>query len=319
MKKASKIKLFIGRYGTALAGVLVFLFFCFTADNFFTVVNLLTVLKQISYLTILAVGFSFALTTSELDLSFANVCSLCMVITGGLIYHKAPVFLAVLCGISAGTLAGLINGLIVTYLKVPSLIATLGLASVANGAAFWITDGVAYVGRWSERFLFLGRGKLFGCPMLVVWMIGITAISLFVMKRTRLGIHMIFTGEAVEAARLSGISVRAMKIIGLTISGFSAGITAVLLTASLSSASPTGGADFMLTTMAAVLLGMTMIEPGRPNILGSFIGALTIGILSNGLVLMGAPYYAQDIVLGLIIIGSVSLSASTISKAAFNV
>jgi ribose transport system permease protein len=150
-------------------------------------------------------------------------------------------------------------------------------------------------------------------------MIGIASVSLFVMKKTRLGLHMIFTGEADEAARLSGIPVKKMKIIGLTLSGFCAGLTAVLLTSSLSSASPAGGADFMLTTMAAVLLGMTMVEPGRPNIAGSFIGALTIGTLSNGLVLMGAPYFAQDIILGVIIIGSVSLSASTITKAAFNV
>jgi ribose transport system permease protein len=315
----TKLKLFMGQYGTALAGVGVFLFFCLSADNFLSLVNILTILKQISYLTILAIGFSFALTTSELDLSFANVCSLSMVITGGLIYHHAPVLLAVSCGIVSGTVAGVLNGFIVTQLKVPSLIATLGISSIANGLAFWITNGVAYVGRWPKPFLFLGRGKLLGFPMLALWMIGIASVSLFVMKKTRLGLHMIFTGEADESARLSGIPVNKMKIIGLTLSGFCAGLTAVLLTSSLSSAAPAGGADFMLTTMAAVLLGMTTVEPGRPNIAGSFIGALTIGILSNGLVLMGAPYFAQDIILGVIIIGSVSLSASTITKAVFNV
>lgn len=98
-----------------------------------------------------------------------------------------------------------------------------------------------------------------------------------------------------------------------------AGFTALLLAASLSSAAPTAAGDFMLTTMAAVLLGMTMIEPGRPNILGSLIGALTIGMLSNGLVLMGAPYYAHDIIMGILIFCSVSVSASTITKAAFSV
>jgi ribose transport system permease protein len=150
-------------------------------------------------------------------------------------------------------------------------------------------------------------------------MIIIALISLFVMKQTRLGIHMVFTGEADEAARLGGIRVKRMKILGLAISGLLAGVTAVLLAASLSSAAPTSAGDFMLTSMAAVLLGMTMVEPGRPNVLGSFIGALTIGILSNGLVLMGAPYYVQDILLGIIIVASVSISASTITKAAFSV
>lgn len=312
-------KAFISKYGTAFGGLAVFLFFALMAENFLSAPNLLTVLKQISYLTILAVGFSFALTTSELDLSFANICSLATVITGGLIYHQHPIWLAILCGVVTGGAAGLVNGLVVTRLKVPSLIATLGMASIANGAAFWITEGVAYVGRWPEAFVFLGRGKLWGIPVLAVWMIVVLLIALFVMKQTRLGIHMVFTGEASEAARLGGIAVKKLKVLGLTLSGLLAGVTAVLLAASLSSAAPTAAGDFMLTTMAAVLLGMTMIEPGRPNVLGSFIGALTIGMLSNGLVLLGAPYYAHDIVMGILIIGSVSLSASTIAKAAFSV
>jgi ribose transport system permease protein len=185
--------------------------------------------------------------------------------------------------------------------------------------AFWITEGVAYVGRWPKAFVFLGRGTLLGIPMLAVWMLVVSALALFVMKQTKLGIHMVFTGEADEAARLGGIAVKRMKVLGLFLSGLLAGVTAVLLAASLSSAAPTSAGDFMLTTMAAVLLGMTMFEPGRPNILGSFTGALTIGILSNGLVLMGAPYYSQDIILGIIIIASVSLSASTVAKAAFNI
>jgi ribose transport system permease protein len=311
---SKETKRFISRYGTAFGGLGVFIFFALSAENFLNGPNLLTVLKQISYLTILAVGFSFALTTSELDLSFANLCSLATVITGGLIYYKYPIGLAILCGLLTGGAGGLINGLVVTRLKVPSLIATLGMASIANGAAFWITQGVAYVGRWPENFTFLGRGKFLGIPMLLA-----SAIALFVMKQTRLGIHMVFTGEADEAARLGGIPVKKMKILGLTISGLMAGFTAVLLASSLSSAAPTAAGDFMLTTMAAVLLGMTMIEPGRPNILGSLIGALTIGMLSNGLVLMGAPYYAHDIIMGILIIGSVSVSASTIAKAAFSV
>ncbi|MCG2776245.1 MAG: ABC transporter permease [Desulfobacterales bacterium] len=316
---SKEFKSFISKYGTAFGGLGLFIFFSVTAGNFFSGPNLLVVLKQISYLTILSVGFSFALSTSELDLSFANVCSLATVVTGGLIHFQHSIWLAIICGLLTGTAAGLANGLVVTRLKVPSLIATLGMASMANGAAFWITEGVAYVGRWPEAFVFLGRGKLFGIPMLAVWMFIIIGIALFVMKQTRLGIHLVFTGENDEAARLAGIPVKKMKVLGLTLSGLMAGFTAVLLASSLSSAAPTSAGDFMLTTMAAVLLGMTMIEPGRPNVLGSFIGALTIGILSNGLVLMGAPYYAQDVVLGVIIIASVSLSASTITKAAFSV
>jgi ribose transport system permease protein len=108
-----------------------------------------------------------------------------------------------------------------------------------------------------------------------------------------------------------------MKLLGLALSGLCAGLAAVLMAASLSSAAPNMAGDSLLTAIAAVMLGMTMVEPGRPNIPGTFIGALTIGMLSNGLVLLGAPYYVQDICLGLIIIASVALSASVMTRAAF--
>jgi ribose transport system permease protein len=307
------------KYGTAVGGLGLFIFFSLAAENFLSTGNLLNVLKQMSFLAILSIGFSFALTTAELDLSFATVGSLACVVTGGLIYHQYPPVLAVAAGLGVGLMSGVVNGLIVTCLKVPSLIGTLAVSSMATGISFWITGGVAFVGRWADGFLFLGRGRLLGLPVLVIWTFVIAVLSLFLLKQTQLGIHMVFTGEDDEAARLGGIRTRRMKVLGLSLSGLAAGITGVLLASSLSSADPVAADGFMLTAIAAVLLGMTMIEPGHPNIIGSLIGALTIGMLSNGLILMGAEYYVQHIVLGLIIIASVSVSASTIRKAAFSV
>lgn len=313
------MKNFVARYGTAIAGLAILVFLILFARNFATAGNMVNVLKQASFLAILSVGFTFALITSELDLSFANLASLAAVITGGLIHGGTDWPLAALAGLAVATGGGLINGLLVTAMKVPSLIATLGTASVANGLAFMITGGVAFVGRWDPTFLSLARGNLAGIPVLIFFMAAVVLAAWFVTRQTRLGIHMQFTGEAQEAAHRAGIATKRMKLTGLTLSGVAAGITAVLLVANLSSAAPQMAGDYLLHAIAAVLLGMTMFDPGRPNIAGTFVGALIITVLANGLVLLGAPYYLQDIMLGVIVIGSVSVSASVLKKAAFSV
>jgi ribose transport system permease protein len=307
----------LARFGTAFAGLLVLLFFAAFAENFASLGNLALVLKETAFLAILAIGFALALTTAELDLSIADVASLAAVATGALIQGGAAPVVAVLVGLGVGLGAGVLNGLTVTVLKVPSLIATLGMAAVAKGLGFMITQGVAFVGRWPREFTGLGRGSLFGVSNLIWWMAGIGFLAWLLLKWTRTGLHMVATGEADEAARLAGIRTGRMKRLGLALAGLLAGVTAVLLAASLSSATPNMAADHFLYAIAAVLLGMTMIEPGRPNILGTLLAAFMLKALGNGLVLLGAPYYAQDIALGAIIIGSVALSATVMRRAAF--
>ena len=313
------MKIFLQKYGTVAAFVALFFLFAVFSDRFLTPHNIINIFKQISYLTIIALGFTLALITAELDLSFANVGSLCSVITAALLHSGKPIALACFCGLSVGILFGVINGVLVTRLKIPSLIATLATATIANGVAFMITEGVAYVGRLPEPFLFIGRGYVLGAPMLVIWMAAAIAVTLFFIKQTKTGMHMVCTGESEDAARLSGIPVKGIKTLGLGLSGLAAGVSGILLTSSLSSASPTIAGDFLMSGIAAVLLGMTMIEPGKPNVLGTFIGAMIIGTLTNGLTLAGAAYYIQDIVLGVIILSSVSISASQMMRAAFGV
>ena len=309
----------LATYGTAIAALLLFAFFSVGAANFLNPTNLVNVLKQVSFLAILGIGFSIAFTVAELDLSFAAVCSLCAVVVGGLIFHKVAPLLAVSAAIAVGLAAGVLNGLLVTALRIPSLIATLAMASVATGLGFAITGGVAFVGRWDPAFLALGRGSLLGVPALILWTAAVAVLVQWVLKQTRLGLHLVFTGEADEAARLAGVKVKRMKVLGLAFAGLCAGLVGILLAATLNSAAPDMAKDYLLTSIAAVLLGMTMFEPGRCNIPGTLVGAATIGMLGNGLVLMGAPYYVQDIMLGFIIIASVALSASALKKAAFGI
>jgi ribose transport system permease protein len=305
------------RFGTAVAGVLVVLFFASFADNFASVGNLTIVLKETSVLAILAIGFALALTTAELDLSIADLASLAAVAVGAAIHAGAGPAVAVVIGLSVGLAGGVLNGFAVTVLHVPSLIATLGTAAMARGFGFMITQGVAFVGRWPRAFTDLARGSLLGVPNLIWWMGGIGLAAWVLLAWTRIGLHMVATGEATEAARLAGIRTGGMKRLGLGLSGLMAGVAAVLLTSGLSSATPGMANDYFLYAIAAVLLGMTMIDPGRPNIPGTLIAAFTLKALGNGLVLFGAPYYAQDIVLGMIIVASVALSATAMRKAAF--
>jgi len=309
----------IGKYSTAIAGLAMIVFFLIFAPNFASTMNIVNVLKDTSFLAILALGFALAFTVAELDLSIAEVASLAAVVCGWMVHAQYPPGVAVAAAFGVGIVLGSLNGYGVTVLRIPSLIMTLGTAAIAKGLAFMITQGVAFVGRWPIGFTGLARGYTFGIPNLVLWMAGATLFAWGLIKWTRTGAHMVATGEADEAARLAGIATTRMKRIGLLLAGVMAGIMAVLLAANLSSAAPNMAGDYLLYAIAAVLLGMTMFEPGKPNIPGTVFAALVLKVLGNGLVLLGAPYYIQDIVLGVIIISSVAFSASAMKKAAFKV
>ncbi|MCC6718804.1 MAG: ABC transporter permease [Acetobacteraceae bacterium] len=305
------------RYGTVAAGLALIAVFVLFAPNFATTANILNILKDTSFLAIMALGFALALTVAELDLSVADIASLGAVMVGWLVQMKLDPSVAVLAALAVAAALGAVNGFGVTVLHVPSLIVTLGTAAIARGLAFMITQGVAFVGRWPAEFTGLARGMSLGIPNLVLWMAAVTAFAWGLVKWTRTGAHMNATGEAEEAARLSGIATARMKRLGLLLSGVLAGVTAVLLAANLSSAAPNMAGDYFLYAIAAVLLGMTMFEPGRPNVPGTVFAALVLKVLGNGLVLLGAAYYIQDIVLGVIMIGSVAASTVLTNRPAF--
>jgi len=311
------MRAFLATYGTAIAGLAVVVFFAFAHPAFLTAANLGLIVKETAFLAILALGFALALVTAELDLSVAEVASLAAVVCGMLVHAGHPPALAIAAALAIGLACGAANGVAVTVFNVPSLIATLGMAAIAKGLGFMMTQGVAFVGRWPSSFTDIARGSFLGVSNLA-WWLGATALAAFVLvKWTRTGAHLVATGEADEAARLAGIRTKAMKRLALILAGVLAGLTGVLLTSSLSSAAPNMAGDHFLYAIAAVLLGMTMFEPGRPNVPGTIVAAFTLKALGNGLILMGAQYYWQDIVLGLIIVASVALSAGVMGRAAF--
>lgn len=309
----------ISRFGTAIAGLGIVLFFMAFAPNFASGANLLNVLTDTAFLAILATGFTMALTVAEIDLSVAEVASLAAVICGWLIQSDGSVFMATGAALVVGCVLGLINGWGVTSLRIPSLIMTLGTAAIAKGLSFMVTQGVAFVGNWPLAFTGLARGATLGVPNLLWWLSAITLFTHGLVNWTRIGAHLLATGDADEAARRAGIATGRMKCLGMVMSAMFASVMAVLLAANLSSAAPGMAGDYLLYALASALLGMTMFQPGKPNVVGTVFAAFVLKAVGNGLVLSGAPYYMQDIILGVAIVGSVAFSASAVKRAAFKV
>ena len=295
-------------YGTLLALAALVIVFSIVSPGFLAFGNLLNILRQIALLAIAANGFTLALIVGEFDLGFANVASLAGVIVVGLIFNGHAVAIALLAGLLVGCVFGIFNGLVTTRLGVNSLITTLASGSIAAGLGFLYTRGVAFYGEMPAAFTFLGRGNVLGIPSLVLAMILIIGGSHVIITYTRPGRYMLAVGGNPEASRLAGIRVNFYRTLGLCFASISGAITGILLAARLSSAHPTSAGDFLMDGIAASLLGMTL-RAGQPNVLGTFVGALIIGVLNNGLTLMGTPYYVNDIAKGFIIILSVTMAS----------
>jgi ribose/xylose/arabinose/galactoside ABC-type transport system permease subunit len=300
---------FLTRYGTVAALCVLFLVFSIGVQGFFDSNNLINILTQIALLMIIAQGFTMVLIVGELDLSFANLASLSSVVVAGLIIRGVNPVLAILICLAGGALFGFINGTLVTRIGISSLITTLATGIVANGLIYMYTKGVSFYSGLPKGFLYLGRGMIGPIPVLVIIMLGILAISHIFVNKTVAGSNLKATGGNPNAARLAGINTRFYKMLGLVLCSGAAALTGILLTSRLGAANPEGAGGFLMEGFAIVLLGQTVYTVGRASPIGTFVGALIIGVLNNGLTLLGAEYFVQDIVKGLIIILAVVVSS----------
>ncbi len=275
--------------------------------------NLIQVLQQITYSCIMAVGQTFVIITSGIDLSIGSLVAMTGVVmartANALPFDGAPLVLVTLTvGIAVGALAGWVNAMPVVKLNLPPFITTFAMLEIAFGLAY-IVSGGSPIPLKSTAFSGIGSGTLFGfVPTPILWMIAVVAVATVVLMRTRFGRYVFALGGNEEAARLAGINVARVKTIVYMISGVCASIVGFLYMSRFASGSPdTGTHDELLEAIAAVVVGGTSLMGGSGSIFGTFFGALLIGLLYNAMNLIHVDSYLQRVVLGAVILLAVVL------------
>ncbi|MDO1582947.1 ABC transporter permease [Rhizobium oryzicola] len=295
--------------------------FAVTSNAFLTVNNGMTIALQVTSIALLGIGATYVIITGGIDLSVGSVLALAGVVAALAVKELGmPVWIGMLLGILTGSACGVINGLVITKLKLPPFIATLGMMLIARGVALQIT-GARAVSGLGESFGVLGNGSLLrfesiddqgfpvvsfpGIPYPVVLMIVIAVVASFVLNRTVLGRHIYATGSNGDAAKLSGVNVPRVTAFTYIVSGTLAGLTGCVLMSRLVTAQPNEGVAYELDAIASAVIGGTSLIGGVGTISGTFIGAFVIGILRNGLNMNGVSAFTQQIIIGLVILGTV--------------
>lgn len=294
--------------------IAVLLIICFLVsiltDKFLTSNNIISVLRQISINMYIALGMTMVIIMGNIDLSVGSIVAMSGTLTVGLIVNQnMPIGFAIFLGLAAGTLAGFVNGVIVSVFKVPAFIITMAMMNVASGVAYVYSGGQA-TRITDEFFVKIGTGYLFDIiPLPVIYMfVGIMIVG-FLLTKTRFGTYIYAIGGNREAARLSGIPTKVIEITVFTMSGFLAAFAGLVLGSRMYSGQPSVGVGYELDAIAACVLGGISMSGGKGRISGTIFGALVIGIISNGLNLIGITSHWQLIVKGLIIVSAVLLDS----------
>ncbi len=296
------------KIGPLIGLLLIVIIITIMSPNFLTLNNLLNVLRQVSINALIAFGMTFVILTGGIDLSVGSILALTGAVTAGVMASGMDPLLAMFLGLLLGAVLGAINGVIIAKGKVAPFIATLATMTIYRGLTLVYTEGKPISGLGdSQAFQLLGKGYFFGIPVPVITMAITFGILYFILKKTTFGRRVYAVGGNEEASRLSGISVDRIKIYVYALTGMLAALAALILTSRLNSAQPTAGNMFELDAIAAVVLGGTSLTGGRGWIVGTLIGALIIGVLNNGLNLIGVSSFFQQVVKGAVILVAVLL------------
>lgn len=287
------------------------------SDRFFTAANASNILRQISVNLCLSIGMTMVIVAGGIDLSVGSVLALAGAVTAGLIKHALPigwlgvqleftVHGAIVAGLVVGMFLGWFNGQMITRVRIPPFVATLGMLSIARGLTMLWTGGFPITGLGPE-FAAIGTGTALGVPV-PVW-ISASLVILFVVvtRKTRFGRHIYAVGGNERTARLSGLNVNRIKVAVYMLAGGLSAVAGVIVTSRLDSAQPIAGTGYELDSIAAVVIGGTSLSGGRGSILGTVIGCLIIGVLNSGLVLLDVSPFWQQVVKGGVILLAVAI------------
>lgn len=310
------------RYGTLIGfAIILVVFWAKLPDTFMTPRNWLNITQQLSMLMVVASGMTIVMVMGDFDLSVGSTASLCGIIVAVLFVAGYPVWLAVTIALAAGLIAGAFNGVLVSLVGILPFVATLATLTIFSGAAFILSGGKTISGRAiPEEFANFARdgiplgevgGVALSLPNLTIVAVVSVIVVWVLLEQTTFGRRLYAIGGNIEAAHLSGVAVRRLKLIAFSLTGFSAALAGIMYASRVASANPTQGSGLMLNAIAAVFLGMTMSEQGEPRILATVIGVLILGILDNGLTQMSVDSYVRQILVGGIIVLAVAASSIT--------
>ncbi|KJS82857.1 MAG: ribose ABC transporter permease [Desulfosporosinus sp. BICA1-9] len=305
----------LSNYGTVLVLIILCLGIALASDDFLTGTNLSNVGRQVTMIAIVAAGMTVVLLTGGIDLSVGSIAGLVGVVTAILLTSGIPVGLSIVLGLLLGAIVGLINGLIITRLNIPFFIVTLAMMTIVRGVGFLLTKGLP-VANFPQSFQAIGKGYVGPISVSVLIVAVVYIIFHIMLNYTRMGRYIYAIGGNEEAVRLSGINVKFYTTIVYVICGLTAAMSGIILASRLNSGQPTAGSGYELDAIAAVVIGGTKLSGGEGKIYQTLVGALIMGVLSNGLNLLNVSSYWQFILKGLIILIAVFISAQSNTESA---
>ncbi|EOC1566477.1 ABC transporter permease [Cronobacter dublinensis] len=307
---------FFYKWGMLLTVVALVALFGIASDNFLDPFNIINILRSIAIVTVIAIGVSVSLTISGFDLSVGSTASLANALVISLfVWHGVGTTEAIVITLALCTLVGLFNAFLIVVLKIPDMLATLASLFVIQGVAMTYSYGgsitqnmVLPSGDMAEGVIPDAFSLLGQVPVIVIVMLVVTVVAQLALSLTTHGRRMYAIGGNPEAARLSGIRITRYKVAAYVIASLLAGLGGILLASRIGSSQVNAGSGYLMDAVAAAWIGFSLAGSGKPNALGTLVGAVILGVLSNGLVMLSVPYYAMDIIKGLVLAGALAIT-----------